>query len=293
MLASLALCGDEEGLTLLRSAAAKGNPAAEYGMYLYRCNNNPDAAYHWLEKSAEQGDANALYALSFRYENEKDDEQKLRCLRHAAEKGHADAQTKLGLALEVFDNFKAPENEEAFRWMKAAADQGHALANYCLGNFYRSGTWVDADKQKAFECYTKAAELGNSDGIERLGECYFNGDGVEMDHNAAFQYMRHAAELGNPKGQCYVGLFHLEGIGCRQDTELGFRWISEAAQSGHIAVVKLLQQRGLDFTKLSTGYKEYRQLPPPLTENCVVRNELDTIFDTAPKGILPVAPDEI
>ena len=176
---------------------------------------------------------------------------------------------------------------------EAAADQGHALANYCLGNFYRSGTWVDADKQKAFECYTKAAELGNSDGIERLGECYFNGDGVEMDHDAAFQYMRHAAELGNPKGQCYVGLFHLEGIGCRQDMELGFRWISEAVQSGHIAVFKLLQQRGLDFAKLSTGYREYRQLPPLLTENCVVRSELDSIFDTTSKGILPVAPDEV
>ena len=292
LLASLALWGDEEALTLLQSAAITGNPAAEFGMWVYeREQKDAETALHWLESATEKGDNNALCLMAIRCGEEGDHEQKLRYFRLAAEKGNAEAQTRLAIALENVLDKKAPENEEAFKWMKAAADQGHAHANYFLGNFYRSGTWVDADGQKAFECYSKAAEQRDSDGIERLGECYANGTGVAEDEHVAFRCFQHAAELGNPKGQCYLGLHYLNGIGCHQDTELAFRWISQAVDSGHPVVFQILQDAGLDITKLSGGFKQFRQYQAAMTGQRFGEN-FDQIFSDPQKSILPMPPGE-
>ncbi|MDR3181596.1 MAG: sel1 repeat family protein [Planctomycetaceae bacterium] len=262
ILASLALWGDDEALTLLKSAAISGNAAAEYGMSLYILNKTNDAeeSRMWLEKAAEQGNTKAQCSLAILYENEGDNDQRIHYFRLAAEQGDAESQTRLGLALENCSDRKAPENEEAFKWMKAAADQEHPDANYFLGNFYRDGTWVENDYPKAFACFMKAAELGNSDGMERLGNCYANGSEVQQDDTVAFEMYRRSAELGNPKGQYRLGLCYLNGQGCVRDTETAFRWISVAASSGHPAVIPLLERDGFDIKKLSGGYKQFRQI---------------------------------
>jgi len=258
LLASLALSGDEEALTLLKSAATSGNSAAEFGLWCYyREQNKIKAGREWLEKSADKGNADALCGLALLYENEGDDKKTLQYFFLAADRGSADAQTRLGLMFENVTDRKAPENEVAFKWMKAAADQKHPQAYYYLGNFYRDGTWVDADAIKAFECYSKSAELGNADAIDRLGECYVAGTGVTVNEPIAFQYFQCAAGLGNPKGLCNLGFCYLHGFGCHQDTELAFRWIAAAIATGHPIVFQILRCVGLDIGKLSDGYKQF------------------------------------
>jgi TPR repeat protein len=224
-------------------------------------------------------------------EEEGNEEQSLRCLRLAAEKGHAESQALLGLALENVSDIKAPENEEAFKWMQSATDQGSAIAYYFLGNYYRTGTWVDADGEKAIECYMKAAEQGNSDGVERLGECFATGVGVPVDENVAFQCMERAAAMGNPKAQCNLGLSYLNGTGCRQNTELAFRWISEAVDSGDPAVFRMLELEGLDITKLNGGYKRAQQTWSAATGDWLGEN-LGQIFGGSQMPIVPIVPGE-
>ena len=121
LLASLALWGDEEALTLLQSAAVLENAAAEFGMWVFHYNQDDiETGYQWLEKAAEKEHGNALYAMAVRYDNEGNDPQKLRYFRRAAGKGHADAQHQLGLLLENCANKKAPKNEKAFMWMNTS-----------------------------------------------------------------------------------------------------------------------------------------------------------------------------
>jgi TPR repeat protein len=261
LLSALALWKDEEALTLLQSAAASGNPAAEFGMSVYYWNKNDvDISIDWLEKSADKRNANALYAMAIRYEGEGDNEQSLRYFRLAAEQNNAEAQYRLGLLLEDLSDRKAPGNEEAFQWMQAAAEQKHPAANYCLGNFYRDGTWVDVDVQKAVECYTAAAEKGNSDAIDRLGECFLYGVGVAADQSMAFLHFQRAAEVGNPKGQCHLGLCYLQGIGCHQNTDLAFQWITSAIDTGHPVVIKRLQGVGLDIGRFCEGFQRSQKI---------------------------------
>jgi len=290
ILASLALWGDEEAWTLLQSAAASGNSAAEYSMWLYyREKNNLETAYSWLEKAAKQGHAQALCAMGFHYWNEGDNEKKLHYFRLAAEKGDAEGQVQLALWLETFEDKKAPQNEEAVKWMKTAIDQGHAKANYHMGNFYRAGIGVDADGQKAFEYYTKAAELGISDGVDRLGDCYRIGTGVQVDDREAFLYYQRAAQMGNSKGLCNLGLCYLNGRGCQQDTEIAFRWITTAIDTGDVIVYQMLQQEGVDMEKLSSGYKQFRQYQATMTGD-QFGETFARIFDVSNKSILPMPP---
>jgi TPR repeat protein len=226
------------------------------------------------------------------YEQEENREESLRYYRLAAEKGDAEAQTRLALAIETYHpHLKTPENEEAFKWMKAAANQGHVEANYYLGNFYRDGTWVDADPQKALECYSKAAEQGNSDAMERVGGFYANGIAVPEDSHLAFQYFQRSAELGNPKGQCQLGFCYLQGIGCHQDMELAFQWISRAADSGHPVVMSLLESSGLDIAKLSSGYQQSRRLQSHM-QGDYFGDVFEPILSHSPQPILPIPPGE-
>ena len=290
LLAFLATCDDDEALTLLQSAARSGNPVAEYGMGLhYRDKQDFETAYEWTEKAADKGENNALCTLAMRYENEGNEEQKLRYFRLAAEKGNAEAQYRLALFLENVHDKKAPENEEAFQWMKSAADQDHAHAHYCLGNFYRSGTWVDANGEKAYECYKNAALQGDTDGIERVGECYADGTGVELDEDIAFRFFQLAAEFGNPKGQCYLGIAYLGGRGCCQNTEIGFQWISRAVDSGLPVVFQILQGMGWDNAKFSDGYKRSQKLWAAATGERFGEN-FDRVLSESPRGIAAVAP---
>jgi len=83
----------------------------------------------------------------------------------------------------------------------------------------------------------------------------------------------------------------LHGRGCHQDTELAFQWISLAADSGHPAVISSLERAGLDISKLSDGYKQYRQAKKTMTGDSF-GEIFDHIFGETKMSIRPVPPGE-
>ncbi|MDR2117717.1 MAG: sel1 repeat family protein [Planctomycetaceae bacterium] len=289
-LSILALWGDEEAFTLLKSAATSGNASAQFSLHNYFINKEKsELAISWLEKSVEQGLAVAQTQLAFIYHSEKNYEQYLHYLHLAAEQGDPEAQTYLALVYE--DGIFVPKNDEsAFRWMKKAADMGHVQANYYLGNLYRDGTGISANSEKAFECYKKSAEGGSSDGIDRLGSCYQFGVGVEPDTNIAFQLFQQATQLGNPKGQCNLGICYLEGIGCKQNHELAFKWISLAVKSGHPGVLRRIEEIGLDIEILSNGLYQFQQLQRKSYPEKQFEQSLNQIFQNEESSLQNIIP---
>jgi TPR repeat protein len=80
--------------------------------------------------------------------------------KQAAEQGDAEAQYALGMyyygGVGVVQDF----NQAAY-WYKKVAEQGNANAQYFLGRCYENGIGVVQDYHQAVEWYRKAAAQGN------------------------------------------------------------------------------------------------------------------------------------
>ncbi|MBI5250334.1 MAG: sel1 repeat family protein [Desulfomonile tiedjei] len=90
-------------------------------------------------------------------------------LRSMAEKGSAEAQTKLA------DLYKEGKNvaqnlEESAKWYKKAAEQGFAEAQHKLGELYLEGKGVVQNSQEAVKWLQKSADQGYTAAKERLSQ---------------------------------------------------------------------------------------------------------------------------
>src|ERR1035437_6848871 len=74
--------------------------------------------------------------------------------------------------------FEAGHEEEAVKLLAQAAEKGDAKAQFRLGLLYEHGRVVPKDEKKAAEWYAKAVAQGNSKAANNLGTLYRLGRGV-------------------------------------------------------------------------------------------------------------------
>lgn len=165
----------------------------------------------------------------------------------AAQQGHADAQYALGRRL-VFpplvwvqtdtnpDGALAPYEIAApglgATWIRKAAEGGHIAAQDLLGDLFFSGEGVPQNDLEAAAWHRRAADQGYAEAQESMGEAYENGWGVGQDHVAAFAWYRKAAENGRLAAQERVGLWYLLGVGAIKNAALAYKWSRLAAEEG-------------------------------------------------------------
>ena len=167
-------------------------------------------AFIWFQKSAEQGDIDAVYFLSRCYERGEGTAQhpgkSRELLQKAAELGHMEAQYDLGML--YYHGVKSPGAQtfefpqdygRAVIWLTKAAEQGDTLAKFYLAQCYEEGTGVKKDLAKAFCWYKSAAESDCQIPwvLSKLAECYENGIGVEIDVDKAIEWYQTAADNGD------------------------------------------------------------------------------------------------
>src|SRR5262249_12967386 len=78
-----------------------------------------------------------------------------------------------------------------------AAEQGHSLAQFALGESYRTGVGVPQDDSEAVRWYRKSAEQGFPQAQYDLGYMYYYGYGVQRDRVQAEDLFQQAAAHGN------------------------------------------------------------------------------------------------
>ena len=179
-------------------------------------------AFEWFQKSAEQGNADAVYNLSLCYNRGEGTATHLtkarELLQKAAELGHLEAQYDLGMLYyhgvkkPNVQTFEIPQNPElAVKWLTKAAEQGDSLAQYQLGECHEEGTGTKKDLEKAFYWYQSAAKSDCQIPwvLSKLAECYELGIGVEEDIPKAIEWYEKAAEFGDE--QAFDALDRLKG----------------------------------------------------------------------------------
>jgi uncharacterized protein len=91
----------------------------------------------------------------------------MRLLRPLAERGDANAQTKLGAM--YYNSYGVPKDyKQAFLWWRKAAEQGGRQAQGALGFMYQEGSGVPQDYVQAYMWFDIAASHSDGD-IDAIG----------------------------------------------------------------------------------------------------------------------------
>ena len=155
----------------------------------------------------------------------KDIKQAIYWLNKSAAQGNLDAVAMLGRV--YMDN---GEPATAVKYYRKAAEQGHEAACENLAMAYGMGDGVPEDKAEAHKWFMKAAELGSAFAQYIAGNNYFNGIGVEENTDEAIKWFFKAAEQGQPNAQFEIGQLYEYG---GQDTKTAREWYAKAAAQGH------------------------------------------------------------
>lgn len=159
-----------------------------------------DKAFMWLSKAVDANCPKAFYWLGgcyqYGYGTDKNIEKAVELYTKGADLGDPSSMNSLAICLKNGDGVLM-NLERAIYWYTKAAELGDTYAMNNLGWCYEYGTGVTKDLQKAFELYRKGAELGNRYAMANLAECYDNGNGVTTDKNEAYKWYAKAVNNGN------------------------------------------------------------------------------------------------
>jgi uncharacterized protein len=105
-------------------------------------------ALHWWERSAAQGNTEAMIRLARSYYHGKPGPKDFRkaetWLKKAAEAGSAEGQLELG-KLYASGKLGQKDLQEALRWITLSVEQGHPAAKAVLGLYLQTGNGVPED----------------------------------------------------------------------------------------------------------------------------------------------------
>lgn len=130
-------------------------------------------------------------------------------IEKSADEGDARAQYALGLANELAFNGKR-DRERAWFWLKKAADSNLAAAQYQLGYAYENGTIIPQDLGQAVSWYRRAAEQGDARAQNSLGMMYLRGNGLIQDYQKAHSFFSKAAKT-YPEARYHLAVLYEEG----------------------------------------------------------------------------------
>ena len=163
------------GPNSLRTAAAKGDPSAEFevGARFADGRGVPQdlkQAVTWYQRSAAQGFAPAQYRLGTMFERGlgvKADIARARVwYQRAADQGNVRSMHNLAVLGTGRDGAE-PDYATASRWFKAAADHGLTDSQFNLAVMYDGGLGMETDPRAAYKWFALAGRAGDQEAVRR------------------------------------------------------------------------------------------------------------------------------
>ena len=231
---------------------------------------NGEKAMFWYRRAAELGCERAggfLRSL---------EEEEFKRLEGRASRGDAQAQYDLGEKLYNGEWNVARDYAKAAKWYREAAERGHADAQYKLGSMYDCGKGVDEDAEKAEMWYRKAMENGQDDAKDslvemyyNLGELYYNGDGVDEDHAAALTWYLKAAVLGDEGAREALQQLLSEMFESEDDADAAEEWCAKILEEGDEDEVEIVETIKSEIEEEDSTEEEADVLGAEDNETCM------------------------
>lgn len=180
--------------------------------------------------------------------------------------GPLDAQSQYKLAQEFDAKGGANNLAQAAHWYAAAAQQGHANAQTSLGLMYAEGQGVGRSDETAAMWLERAANSDNPVAQYSLGLMHYEGRGVRRNHRTAFNWYERSARSGNAKAMNNLGVMTALGHGVAENGIMAYAWFSAAALAGDAdaAVNRDLTADELDQNQRANALQEARKLQQQL-----------------------------
>lgn len=278
-----------KAIDLLRAAAAKGNPVAEYALgNIYKMGQvipkNQVEAINWFHKSADNGNMYALYTLSEIYDIPGDNSsvQKyfFNTLERCANAGCEPCYSSLASAYEFGDGIKA-NYAQAVYWYKKGAEKGDYRDMESIARLYfpqdavhKGDESLPQSKKEAFEWYMKSATAktfngkpfpGSKKAMYQLYKMYNAGDGVEKNEAAAFKWLLKLGEIRESqskyeddwmdKALYELGNAYYTGTGVPQNYSSALKWFTLGAEI-EAKPLSMLKGKHPNMEKLAIMYRE-------------------------------------
>ena len=156
------------------TCAIAGDAKAQYSAaMMMRSGESNDERYPnvygarvFLEQSASQGYAQAVYTLGMEYDLgsvafTRDPAMATELFREAALMGHVEAQVDLGTQYFLGRGGVPQDDAAAARWYEQAASAGHWGAQFLIASMYENGNGVRRDEGAALRWYERAKSGGD------------------------------------------------------------------------------------------------------------------------------------
>jgi len=256
------------GLALIRKAADKGLPEAEYKMHEVleegdELKADPAEARRWLLLAAEHGEYDARADLAEEILTQKDKSRfksLVNWVKKGAEDGHGRSAHimsfiyELGLGLQAdpvesmawrlislnrsdeldpdrfSDDYEALSEEQQARAEKRAKELS-GIRTY-ESPFARDPEEVAAERRHFDETMAKA-KAGDAEARYELARLYDQAEGTKKDVEESFRWCRLAAEQGLAKAQFTVSMCLMVGKGTPPDQQESIKWMRKAADQGY------------------------------------------------------------
>ncbi len=191
---------------------------------------DPKKAFFWMNRLAEEGDADALYKVGLfsarGFGTPHSFEQAAELMHKAARAGHPKAK-------QAAAQYETMAKDEA----KAKINDAQAMAELAASYMVLAGSQDKDNAEEDYEASRSWAEqsvkAGNGFGCWVLGLLYEHGRGVEKNLERAAELYEHGADLGNREAQNNLGTFLMQGMGLPQDKRRAFSLFQSAAEQGY------------------------------------------------------------
>lgn len=240
----------DEAAFWLRRAAKRGYAPAQVrlGQYYENLaksdrNVNPETAFFWYQKAADQYDLDGLYHLGRCYENgigtKQNDEEAFQCYMDAGRMGHLAAWYQVGLCYERGrPGDPLASKNKAFEIFNELVAKDYPPAMRKQG-----GRWVIGPNGASLEDYElliRAGECGEPAAYTDIARFYLSGlcgENIE----AAVKWLQKAAANGDPQGMTLLAKYYQSGNGVPKDEKKAISLLEDAAEEGDADAMKMLR----------------------------------------------------
>jgi len=194
--------------------------------------NSVDEEAELNGKLTSEDSLEAHFKLGYFYDLQKRDLEAVEQYQKAADRGHAEAQFKMGVMCDDGRGLQKNESQAA-SWFELSHLQGFGKASHNLAIMTSIGNGVPKDTAKAVAMFHAAAEAGIPGSQCAVAMMYENGhEGVNRDDPKAFSWYQKAANLDFAPAMFSLGCLYEEGRGVMSSDPMAVRWWALAAEKG-------------------------------------------------------------